>query len=124
MNSRMVKMRYGYRTGLRDSPIALAAAVLLDLVRVGVGVTSFGKEARQVLFSCSCTVGKASVVAVSVLVGASHCPSSVRGSLLMSGQLRTSPNSLADRIGTNWGATQAMYTQMDGAGDKRGTYCC
>lgn len=55
-----------------DSPIAFAAAVLLSFVRVRVGVASFGEEPRKVLFGCSRTVGKAGVVTVSVLVGASH----------------------------------------------------
>jgi hypothetical protein len=54
-------------------PIAFAAAVLLGLIRIGVAMASFGEEPRKVLFSCSGAVGKARVVAVRVLVGASHC---------------------------------------------------
>jgi hypothetical protein len=53
-------------------PIAFSAAVLLGLVWVSVGMTGFGKEARKVLFGSSRTIGKASVVTVSVLVRASH----------------------------------------------------
>lgn len=57
----------------RDLPVALATTVLLGLVGVFVDMARLGEVARKVLVRVSGAIGQASMVAVSVLVGASHC---------------------------------------------------
>jgi hypothetical protein len=56
-----------------DLPIALPTTVLLDLCRVGIGMARFGEVSREMLLLLCGTIGKTGVVAVSVLVGSSHC---------------------------------------------------
>lgn len=63
MTSRMVQ----------DLPVALAAASLLCLGWVGIGMAGFGKVLGKSRFTLSSAIGNAGVVAVSELVGASHC---------------------------------------------------
>ena len=58
---------------IHNLPIAPTTAILLGLRRVGVGVTGFGEESRKMLLGFSATIGKSGVVAVSELVGSSHC---------------------------------------------------
>lgn len=58
--------------GRWNSPIALAAAVLLRLVGIGVAVAGLGEESREVLLSSGRAVSEASMITVSVLVRASH----------------------------------------------------
>lgn len=53
-------------------PVALARAVLFDLLGVGVEGAVLGEVARQMLLVGSSTVGQAGVVAVVELVRASH----------------------------------------------------
>lgn len=55
-----------------DLPIALAAAALLGLGRVSVGMAGLAKVLGEAGFALSSAIGNASVVAVSVLVRASH----------------------------------------------------
>jgi len=55
-----------------SSPIALAAAALLGLGRVGISMAGFGKVLGQSRFTLSSAVGNAGVVTVSELVRASH----------------------------------------------------
>ena len=55
------------------SPVASATTLLLDASWVCVNVTCFAKVARKVVFWEGSAVGEASVVAVVLLVGASHC---------------------------------------------------
>jgi hypothetical protein len=57
---------------VRDLPITLAAAALLRLGWVSVGMAGFGKVLGKTSFTLSSAIGNAGVVAVSVLVGASH----------------------------------------------------
>jgi len=53
-------------------PIAFATSLLFDTLWVSVSVTMFGEVARKAVFRKGCTIGQAAVVAVVVLVGASH----------------------------------------------------
>lgn len=54
-------------------PIALAAAVLLDLLGIDVGVAVLGEEAREVLDGDGGALSDALVVTVVGLVRAGHC---------------------------------------------------
>jgi len=54
------------------SPVASSSTFLLDLFGVGIDVTVLGEVAGKVLFSGSGAIGKANVVTVILLVGASH----------------------------------------------------
>lgn len=56
-----------------DEPVAFAASLLLGVGWVLAGIARFGKVAREVLFWSGGAGGKADVVTVVVLVGASHC---------------------------------------------------
>ena len=56
----------------QDLPIALAAAALLRLGWVSVGMAGFGKVLGKTCFTLGSAIGNAGVVTVSVLVGASH----------------------------------------------------
>lgn len=57
---------------VRDLPIALAAAALLRLGWVRVSMAGFGKVLGKTCFTLGSAISNASVVTVSVLVGASH----------------------------------------------------
>lgn len=63
----------GKEKGRQNSPIALARAALLGFVGVHIDVARLGEVAGKMLVRVSGPVGETSVVAVSVLVGASHC---------------------------------------------------
>ena len=56
----------------RNIPIALAAAILLDLLGVDIEMTRLGKEAGQMFSGTGGAGGEALVVTVVCLVGASH----------------------------------------------------
>ena len=56
----------------RLSPVALAAAVLLDLLGIDVDVAVLGEELGQMLDGQGGALGNALVVTVVGLVGASH----------------------------------------------------
>ena len=58
--------------GMLDLPIALAAAALLGLGRVSVGMAGLAKILGKAGFALSSAIGNAGVVAVGVLVRASH----------------------------------------------------
>ena len=58
---------------VRDLPVALAAASLLCLGRIGISMAGFGKVLGKSRFTLSSAIGNAGVVAVSELVGTSHC---------------------------------------------------
>jgi hypothetical protein len=53
-------------------PVAFAAAFLLNLLWIHVKVTGFGKVAGQVFFRRRGAISEAAMVAVVVLLGASH----------------------------------------------------
>ena len=53
-------------------PVALATAFFLDLLWINVDVTRLGKVAREVVFRTGSAVSQAGVVAVVVLLSASH----------------------------------------------------
>ena len=53
-------------------PVALAAPVLLDLLRVNIGVAMLGEEARKMLSGCSGALSKPLVVTIIGLVRTSH----------------------------------------------------
>ena len=55
-----------------DKPVALATALLLDLLGVGIDVAGLGKVTREVLLRLGGAVGEAGVVTIVLLVGASH----------------------------------------------------
>lgn len=56
----------------RGIPVAFSTTVLLGLVGVFVDMTRLGKISRKVLLRQGGPIGKAGVVTVSVLMGASH----------------------------------------------------
>ena len=56
----------------RYLPVALAAATLLGLGWVGIGVSSFGEVAWEPRLALSSALGNAGVVAVSELVRTGH----------------------------------------------------
>lgn len=58
---------------MQDLPIALAAAALLRLGWVRVGMAGFAKVLGESGFTLGSAIGNAGMVTVSVLVGASHC---------------------------------------------------
>jgi len=62
------------------TPVTLAAAILLGLLRVGVGMTVLRKEARQMLLRhCGSTLGQSGVDLVVELVRPSHFGGYCRG---------------------------------------------
>lgn len=56
-----------------DLPVTLTAAILLRLGRILTGIAGFGEVSREVSLMLSGTVSEAGMIAVSELVGASHC---------------------------------------------------
>ena len=57
---------------VQDLPIALAAAALLRLGWVGVGMAGFAKVLGKSGFTLGSAIGNAGMVTISVLVRASH----------------------------------------------------
>lgn len=57
---------------MRDLPVAITTAFLLDLLRILVDMTRLGEVARQMIFWPSCAISEAGMVAVIAFVGASH----------------------------------------------------
>jgi hypothetical protein len=55
-------------------PVAFSTATLLGLGWIRISVTGFGKVAWEPRFTLSSALSNAGVVAVSELVGTSHCP--------------------------------------------------
>jgi hypothetical protein len=60
-----------------DSPVAFTTALFLHFLRVSVDMARFGEVAREMLFRSGGPIGKASVVTVVELVGASHWMESI-----------------------------------------------
>ena len=54
-------------------PVAFAAALLLSIGWTGAGVPGLAEVAWKMLLWSSSAIGKTDVVAISGLVGASHC---------------------------------------------------
>ena len=54
----------GYRDccAIRNSPVALARALLLDVLGVGVDVATLGEVAREMLFGAGGAIGEADVI--------------------------------------------------------------
>jgi hypothetical protein len=65
-----------------DLPVALAAALLLGVAGVVASVAGLAEVAREVLLRSGGAVGKANVVTVGSLVGASHCGEAVSLTLM------------------------------------------
>jgi hypothetical protein len=59
------------------SPVTLSTSTLLGLGWIGVGMAGFGEVTRKARLSLGRAISNAGVVAVSELVGASHCNQSV-----------------------------------------------
>lgn len=63
----------GLRTGERHIPVSSSIAILLDLLRIDVGVATLCKVAGQMLGGTGSALSNALVVTVVGLVGAGHC---------------------------------------------------
>jgi hypothetical protein len=61
-----------YVWGHKNSPSALACAILLGLFRVGVDMARLGKVSREMLSWAGCAISKTSMVTVVHLVCLAH----------------------------------------------------